>query len=280
MNPQPFRTSADQFIEIPVTAQGGEEKAPDIKDGASAAVETKTAAGKAGWFSKVFGRRKKDLLLAELTELKSNYSDLLAETKEIRERLEVDGEERHAAMAEAVAPFPDAIKDIKAVRASQKEAADILLKIRDQVQSTAERDGKVLDAMETLNGGLGRVDSSVATVNESVGSLSLQVGQAKESTLEGVERIDKRVKNLSEDSRERSERIVQGSNEMKSTLNRMERNGQRALWVCAILLAAVLVMLMVLAVQAGKTAAESTALPEQSSPNLVVADDQARVLTD
>ncbi|MGJ8723113.1 MAG: hypothetical protein ACSHYB_01035 [Roseibacillus sp.] len=269
MSASPFRTTTGPFIEVPVPVAPSSlsEAKRDLEDVPFEAdihefpareqsqFSTAPKANRHGWLSRLFAGRaerrlREEMLKAELQDLRASYAGLLHSTEDIREQFEAEKEERKG-VAKALSPFPAAVAGIENLQTRQEEAGEILSTIRERLDSTVNRDESLLSAMDSVHGGVGKLQTEVGAVNVGVEKVTEVVSGIAEGQIEvgaSIENFDKKMELRFEEAATSAqvnvERMEQSGDEVLQVLRQMERNSQRGLWIFASLLAILFVALI------------------------------------
>lgn len=309
MSASPFRTTSGPFIEVPVPvdAHSLTEAKKDLEDVPFKAEvhefpvpETSESTPKAhregtGWFSRLFkGRAERRLreqqLTAELQDLRASYAGLLHSTEDIRERMDLE-KENHKTVTKALSPFPAAVAGIEKLQTRQEEASEILLNIREKLDSTSDRDATLLQSMDSIHGGVGSLKTEVGAVHTDVKAVTQSVAEiaagqltASASLGDFGEKMEARFEEAAQTARENADRMEQSSDDVLLVLKQMERNSQRGLWIFASLLAVLFVVLISFSAKMSQmnVAAPATPVPEQvaAEESYLANEPAAEVLVD
>ena len=190
------------------------------------------------------------MLTTELQDLRASYAGLLLSTETIRERLNAEEESRQD-VAKALTPFPAAFAEIENLHTRQEEASEILTTIKQRVEVTADREKSLLTTMDSVHGGVGKLQSGMDGVYSEVKDISVAVSEmstvqasARTSLQDFGKRMDTKFEEAAETARENSQRLENSSEDVVQVLQKMERNSQRSLWVFAIVLAILFIALV------------------------------------
>lgn len=190
------------------------------------------------------------MLTTELQDLRASYAGLLLSTEAIRERFNAEEESRQD-VAKALTPFPAAFAEIENLHTRQEEASEILTTIKQRVEVTADREKSLLTTMDSVHGGVGKLQSGMDGVYSEVKDISVAVSEmstvqasARTSLQDFGKRMDTKFEEAAETARENSQRLENSSEDVVQVLQKMERNSQRSLWVFAIVLAILFIALV------------------------------------
>ena len=319
MSASPFRTTSGPFVEVPapvVPASSSEAKKDledvpfdaDIHEFPSAEEQevspepTPPKTRRHGLFNRLFAGRserrlREEMLEAELRDLRASYAGLLHSTEDIREQIVQNKEDREN-FNNALSPFPSAAAGIESLQTRQEEASEILTSIRDRVTLTGDREDSLYTTMDSVHGGVGKLQSQVGAVNVGVEVVTQTVfgiveeqGEVKENLSNFDEKVERRFKEAALTAQANAERVEQSGDEVLQVLRQVERTSQRGLWIFATVLAVLFIALICFSAKmsqltsevieepaAAEVSAEVVATPAEDS--LVAAEPVAQVLND
>lgn len=289
MSASPFRTTTGPFIEVPVPvapsslsdAKKDLEDVPfkaDIHEFPAQEQSQFASGSKAhrhGWFSRLFAGRaerrlREEMLEAELQDLRASYAGLLHSTEDIREQFELEKEERQG-VTKALSPFPAAVAGIENLQTRQEEAGEILSTIRERLDSKVNRDESLLSSMDSIHGGVGKLQSEVGTVNIGVEKVAAVVsgiaeGQAEVNANLGDfdEKLDLRFEEAATSAQVNAKRMEQSGDEVLQVLRQMERNSQRGLWIFASLLVILFIALICFSSNVNRLTSAAVSAPTET----------------
>ena len=265
MNASPFRVTAGPFVEVPVPVPPSSlsEVKKNLEDvpfnSETPELENRDYTAKRGeaaysvnrvqiWFQRLLGSRggrrmREEQLAAELQDLRASYAGLLSSTEDIREKLEQDSV-GYQSITKALSPFPSAVAGIGKLQERQKEDSEILGDIRERIDAKDNRDATLLASMDTIQGGVGSIQSEVKTVTHGLADLAEKQLGAVASLGDLGSQIDNRLKKAEKAAEKNADRMEQSSDDVLQVLRQMERNGQRGVWIFATLLAVLFVALL------------------------------------
>lgn len=284
MSASPFQTTLKPFLEVasPVAPSELSERRPleDVPFESTienfpipAEKERERSQPQVSWFARFFAsrtarNRREEVLENELRDLRASYAALLHSTEDIRERLDAEEESRQT-VQRALSPFPAAVAGLENIRTRQEEAGEILLNIRERMETTADRDEEVMASLGFLNGGVKDLQSGVTQVSEVVQEVAQ--GQSEMSASLGslgtgfTEKLEE-VKSSTEAAQKSSERVEQSTGDVLEVLKKMEVNHQRGLWIFASLIGILFVVLVCFAAKLSQVAV--TTEPIKTSPKV------------
>ena len=301
MSVSPFRTTPGPFVEVPVPVDSSSlpDAKKDLEDvpfeadihefpapEQSSSVSTARPKGARGrhWFNRIFSGRaerrlREEMLEAELQDLRASYAGLLHSTVDIREQFEQEKESRQI-VAKALSPFPAAVAGIENLQTRQEEAGEILSTIRERLNTTSSREEEMLSSMDSIHGGVGKLQTEVGTVSlgmvkvtESVSGIAQ--GQVEVSSSLGHidEKMDLRFEEAAKSAKSNAERVEKSGDEVLQVLRKVERNSQRGLWVFATLLAILFIALICFSAKMSQLTSEAVSEPEAVVSGPVVAQE-------
>lgn len=285
MSASPFRTTLKPFLEVasPVAPSVLSEARPleDVPFASSIEefpqpIERKREKSlpSVGLLTRLFGNRagrtrREEMLENELRDLRASYAGLLHTTEDIRERLDEEQESRQT-VQRALSPFPAAVAGLESIRTRQEEAGEILLNIRERLQTTADRDEEVMTSLGFLNGGVEELQSGVSKVSEVVKEVAH--GQTEMSASLGnlgsgmTEQLAE-MRSSSDAARKSSERVEQSTGDVLQVLKKLEASHQRGLWIFASLVGVLALVLICFAAKLGSVTAPAAPAGTSSSAN-------------
>ena len=275
MSASPFRTTTGPFLEVPVpTNLNPDDVRTDLEDVPFDAeiqdfpiseeqMNNVAPVKRFTWFHRIFAGRserklREEKLVTELQDLRASYAGLLNSTEDIKDRLET-GRETHQSVTKALSPFPAAIASIEQLQTRQQEASEILTDIRERVDTTADRDDALLSTMDSVHGGVGKLQGEVGAVHTDVKKVTLAVSdiavsQASVSADLGDfgKKMDIKFEQAEQSARENAERLGQSGDDVLIALRKMEKSSQRNLWVFASLLTVLFITLIAFSAKISK----------------------------
>ena len=314
MSVSPFRTTNGPFVEVPVPmvppSQSDSKK--DLEDipfeadihefPASESAETtervKTQGG--GLLRRLFKGRserrlREEMLSAELQDLRASYAGLLHSTEEMREQFDSEKESR-LSVTEVLSPFPAAVAGLEKMQTRQLETNEVLGNIRERLSQSDNRDKSLLSSLDSIDGGVGKLETEVGVVNVGVEKVNKVVSDIAEGQVEvsaNLNKFDKKMESRFEEAaksaKTNSERIEQSGDEVLQVLRQMERNSQRGLWIFATLIAVLFIALICFAANVSRLTSSSLIEPESApavetaqtaDDSLVSAEPVGEVLSD
>ena len=304
MSVSPFRTTSGPFVEVPVPvaptslteARKNLEDVPFDADIHEFPVpeqqeyKPEPKARRQGWFNRLFTGRgerrlREEMLEAELQDLRASYAGLLHSTEEIREHFDLDKESRES-VTKALSPFPSAIAGIEDLQTRQEEASEILTSIRDRLSTTTNREEALLASMDSIHGGVGKLESEVGAVNLGIEKVTgvvseIAEGQVAASTNLGKfdEKMELRFEEAAKSAQANAERLEHSGDEVLQVLRQLERNSQRGLWVFASVLAVLFIALICFSAKMSQLTSQALEEPAViAAPEVAIASTESSLI--
>lgn len=301
MSASPFRATSGPFVEVPVPVSPDSlpKVSKDLEDvpfasdlrqypsGENSTGEASQApvrrAPAAFWntlISRLFSARaerrlREEMLSAELQDLRASYAGLLHSTEDIRDQMEAEKESQQT-VAKALSPFPAAFAGIEKLRNRQEEASEVLVSIKDRLDTSSDRDKSLLGSMDSIGGGVDQLQSEVRTIQTSVSQVSEGLSElaacqlnASTSLSNFDNKLEDHFEEAAEVARNNAKSAKESSDDVLQMLRQMERNSQRGLWVFASLVAVLFIVLVCLSAKMSQLSGAGS-VSSQTFDSLVV----------